>query len=363
MSGNRARARRKQCSYCLSVCAVAAVLAVSSRPASADEGGVSFWVPGFFGSLAAAPLQPGFSLTSIYYHTTVSASAAVVRAREITVGRFTATLAANVSADLDANADLGFFIPSYTFDTKVLGGQLTLGLLVPYGRNNVSVDATLNATLLVGPFALGASRTYNIGDSTTGFGDLIPQASLRWNAGVHNYMIYATGDIPVGVYSPTNLANIGIGHGALDGGFGYTYLNPQTGHELSAVAGFTYNYENPDTNYRNGVDFHLDWAASQFLTKQFQIGVVGYLYDQVSCDSGTGDRVGCFESRVASVGAQLGYIIPMGELQGYFNVKAYKEFESEHRPEGWNVWLTFNLSPAQQTASTTTSPARRMYTK
>ena len=38
------------------------------------------------------------------------------------------------------------------------------------------------------------------------------------------------------------------------------------------------------------------------------------------------------------VGAQLGYIIPMGDLQGYFNVKAYKEFEI--RPEGWNVWLT-----------------------
>jgi hypothetical protein len=31
------------------------------------------------------------------------------------------------------------------------------------------------------------------------------------------------------------------------------------------------------------------------------------------------------------VGAQLGYIIPMGDLQGYFNVKAYKEFESVPR--------------------------------
>ena len=33
--------------------------------AKADEGGVSLWVPGFFGSLAAAPLQPGWSLTTI----------------------------------------------------------------------------------------------------------------------------------------------------------------------------------------------------------------------------------------------------------------------------------------------------------
>jgi hypothetical protein len=31
-------------------------------------------------------------------------------------------------------------------------------------------------------------------------------------------MVYGAGDIPVGDYSSTNLANIGIGHGAVDGG-------------------------------------------------------------------------------------------------------------------------------------------------
>jgi len=33
--------------------------------ATADEGGVSFWLPRFFGSLAAAPQQPGWSLMSV----------------------------------------------------------------------------------------------------------------------------------------------------------------------------------------------------------------------------------------------------------------------------------------------------------
>ena len=92
----------------------------------------------------------------------------------------------------------------------------------------------------------------------TGFGDLIPITSLRWNAGVHNVMIYATGDIPVGAYDPTRLANIGIGHGAVDGGLGYTYFDPKTGHEFSAVGGFTFNTLNTSTQYQNGVDFHLD---------------------------------------------------------------------------------------------------------
>ena len=44
----------------------------SSHKALADENGVSFWIPGTFGSLAATPLQPGWSLANIYYHDSVS---------------------------------------------------------------------------------------------------------------------------------------------------------------------------------------------------------------------------------------------------------------------------------------------------
>ena len=91
----------------------------------------------------------------------------------------------------------------------------------------------------------------------------------------NDYMTYIIGDIPVGAYDATRLANIAIGHGAVDGGVGYTYFNPKTGQEFSGVLGFTYNSANHSTQYRNGVDMHFDWGASQFLTKQFQIGLVG----------------------------------------------------------------------------------------
>jgi hypothetical protein len=113
------------------------------------------------------------------------------------------------------------------------------------------------------------SRFDTISDSVSGFGDVLPIATLRWNNGVHNYMTYITGDIPVGAYDSTRLSNIGIGHSAIDAGGGYTYLNPQTGHEFSGVLGFTYNFTNQSTQYQNGVDMHFDWGASQFLTKQF----------------------------------------------------------------------------------------------
>ena len=65
--------------------AVAAVVATTTM-SLADEDGISFWIPGLFGSLAAAPLQPGWSLTTTYYHDDVSASGNAALAREITIG-------------------------------------------------------------------------------------------------------------------------------------------------------------------------------------------------------------------------------------------------------------------------------------
>ncbi|MGB8744157.1 MAG: transporter [Xanthobacteraceae bacterium] len=141
------------------------------------------------------------------------------------------------------------------------------------------------------------------------------------------------------------LANIGIGHGAIDAGAGYTYFNPQMGHEFSAVGGFTYNLTNQATDYQNGVDFHLDMAASQFLSKQFFVGAVGYIYDQVSADRGSAPILGPIESRVAGIGPQAGYIFPVGGMQGVVNLKAYFEFDSHDRPDGWNTWVTFSISP------------------
>jgi hypothetical protein len=187
---------------------------------------------------------------------------------------------------------------------------------------------------------------------------LYPQAFLRWNNGVHNWIVYGTGDIPVGLYNSTSLANLGIGHGAADAGGGYTYLDPKLGHEFSAVTGFTYNLINPSTNYQNRIDWHLDWGASQFLTKQIFVGAVGYFYEQVSPDRGCAPQLCPFESSVIGIGPQVGFIIPAGSLQVYLNLKAYGEFDAHDRPSGWNAWVTLSLSP-----SPLTNPKSAMLTK
>ena len=276
--------------------------------ARADEDGFSFWIPGFFGSLAAAPLQPGWSVMSILYNTNVSASGNAAVAREITIGQFNPKININVNANVHANFTVGFVAPSYTFATPVLGGQATAILLFGYGNNDTSLNASATASTDLAPFSI--TRSVALSQDTAGFTDLIPMFTDRWNAGVNNYMVYITGDIPVGLYSTSNLANIGLGHGAIDGGVGYTYFDPKTGHEFSAVLGFTGNFENFATKYTSGIDSHLDWGASQFFTKQLQVGLVGYFYEQLTGDSGCAPVLCPFKSRVIGIGPQIGYIFP-----------------------------------------------------
>ncbi len=66
--------RRPRLASAVLVLAISAAILSNPKSAFADEDGVSFWIPGFFGSLAAAPQQPGWSWTSMLYNTNVSAS-------------------------------------------------------------------------------------------------------------------------------------------------------------------------------------------------------------------------------------------------------------------------------------------------
>ena len=225
-----------------------ATIGFLSDAAYADEGGVSFWVPGFFGSLAAAPQQPGWSLANVYYHTSVSAGGDVALAREFRIGQVPANLSARLNANVNATGDLGFVIPTYVFATPVLGGQASASLVGAYGVVSTNLAGQLSGNLTgPGGGSVPFMRSDNFSDTTLGFGDLVPQFALRWNAGVNNYMTYITGDIPVGAYQSNRLSNLGIGHGAIDAGGGYTYFNPATGHEFSGVLGFTYNFKDTAT--------------------------------------------------------------------------------------------------------------------
>jgi hypothetical protein len=316
----------RSCAY-LAVATVAALIGM--RSALADEGGTGFWAPGSYGSLAAIPGAPGWSFGSVFYHTSVSAGAN----KDVERGDL-------IVAGLDQASDVDFFGPNYTFATPVLDGQLQLSLIATAGHADASVTATIT-----GPG--GNSISGRRADDVWGFGDLNPAVTLKWSDGFNNFMVDLTGNIPVGNYDAARLSNLGLGHAAIDGGGGYTYLNQGTGFQASAVLGFTGNFENTHTHYTSGIDAHLDWAVSEFVSPQFHAGVAGYFYRQLTGDSGPEAKLGSFESRVIGLGPEVGYTMPIDAgLEAYVNLRGYGEFASQDRPTGWNLWLTIGLSPA-----------------
>jgi hypothetical protein len=288
--------------------------------AQADDGGISFWLPGQFGALAAAPTEPGWSMPLIYYHVSAKddANKGVPRGGRTTFG-------------LDATADLLFAFPSYTFAEPLLGAQAAIAVGAAVARSEASVDVTLT-----GP----RGRTFSGGtdDTLKGASDVYVMGTMKWNHGVHNFMAYSMGNIPVGAYDPNRLVNLGLGHASLDAGGGYTYFDKK--NEFSAVAGMTYNWENTDTDYQNGIDAHLDLSASHFISEQTHLGLVGYVYHQVTGDSGSGATFGDFKSRVNGIGPQVGHFFKVGKDLWYANLKGYDEFDAKNRAEGWNAWLT-----------------------
>lgn len=191
-------------------------LVFSPQMSRADESGISFWLPGLYGSLAATPATPGWSVAAIYYHASVGASGAAAASREFQVGRFSPTVNIDLNVALRGQADLMFIAPTYTFATPVLGGQMSATLASVYGRNSASLAGTL--TSAVGPIVTTRNGVFE--DALVAYGDLYPTLRLKWNNGIHNYMVYGAGGIPVGDYNPNRLANIGIGHGAIDFGLG-----------------------------------------------------------------------------------------------------------------------------------------------
>ncbi|WP_245317770.1 transporter [Ensifer sp. 1H6] len=282
---------------------------------------MSFWLPGQYGSFAAIAPTPGFSLPLVTYAYSGRAGAGTVlpRGDDLTLG-------------LDGQFVGQFIVPSYAPDIKILEAQPNFSIAFLPAYSEASAEGQL------GGFDIDRS------DSITGFGDLYPTAQLFWNpGGVHNWMAYVTGDIPVGSYSSSRLANIGIGHAAIDVGGAYTYLNQDTGWEFSGTLGFTYNFENTSTDYTSGIDAHFDWAVAKFLSEQFFVGVAGYAYQQLTPDRGQPPILGDFKSRTLAVGPQVGYNFTAHGVPIYTNLRVYFEFDTENRMKGQGMFLTVNL--------------------
>ena len=93
-----------------------ALASFAAQPALAASGGVSFWLPGIFGSLAAVPVTPGWAYSTIYLHLNEKAGGGQ---NFVTSGG----IPGSVTAGLNAHADAFVMGITYTSPMPVLGGQ------------------------------------------------------------------------------------------------------------------------------------------------------------------------------------------------------------------------------------------------
>src|SRR6516162_8970591 len=97
---------------CRKIVGLAGLVCASCNTAAADEAGVSFWLPGQYAAFAAEPGTPGLSIETVFYHATASAQ-----------GNATFERDARIQVGIKSPSDFVMLTPTYTFDTKILGGQ------------------------------------------------------------------------------------------------------------------------------------------------------------------------------------------------------------------------------------------------
>ncbi|MGI9319192.1 MAG: SphA family protein, partial [bacterium] len=285
--------------------------------AHSAEGGYSNYIPGTYGDfgMALAPTETWTVRNDVYYY---DASAE----RSVRSGQ--------IEAGTDLQFLMNFTTLLYKPDVQLFGGQYAAGVFIPL------VDLDLEANLSLGSISRG------VNDNASGLGDiaLIPWA-LYWNSGnIHTsfaqFIVTPTGD-----YSTDNLINKGLNYYSIDTNFALTYLNPETGKDLSFNVGYIYNTDNDDTDYQTGEEIHVDVALNQFLSETTAIGLHGFYLKQITGDSGEGALLGDFKAEAAGIGPGLLWGARIGNQDVSFIAKWLHEFDAENRLEGDHVMLSF----------------------
>lgn len=309
----------------LKILALTGVMSVAATTVTiAAEGGAGFYLLGSKGPAAAITPPPGvfFQNDFYFYSGDLGGNRALPTGGRLAVG-----------VEGDAAIELPTVL--WILPEDVLGGHLGLGATLPIGWKKTSAEATL-----AGP--LGGTGSASVSDSIFTVGDPIASAFLGWEEGNFHWQLGTLVNIPIGDYQDGEISNIAFHHWGADVFAAGTWLDPNIGLDLSGVIGMTFNAENPATDYRTGNEFHFEWAAVQHFNEQFDAGLVGYYYDQVTGDSGDGAN-GPFKGRAAAIGATIGWNFKAGELPISARIKYFHEFAVENRAEGDAVFLTISM--------------------
>ena len=286
---------------------------------TAAEGGYSNYVPGTYGDfgMAIAPAETWTLRNDIYYYgADIDES---FRSGELQL-------------DTDLDFLMNFTTVLYKPDLEIFGAQYASGIFIPFAQLEIETDISL------------AEIQKGVSDSASGLGDMaiIPFA-LYWQDKNYHWSLFQLIVAPTGNYDLDNSINTSLNYWSFDTNFALTYLNPETGKDLSFNIGYIYNTKNDDTDYQTGQELHLDLALNQFLSDTFAVGLQGFYLKQVSGDSGDGAYLGDFKAEAAGIGPALMWSRNIGKQNVTFIAKWLHEFHAKNRIEGDHFFLSFAM--------------------
>jgi hypothetical protein len=221
--------------------------------------------------------------------------------------------------------------PTVTYVTpwSILGGNYAVALAQPFGYVDVNVG--------IAPIGVNSdNHAFGLGDT------ILTPVILGWHKGDwhwnFNFDIFA----PTGQYDASQAVNLSLHHWAFNPEFAVTYFYPKSGFDVSVAMGYTINTQNPTTHYTSGDVFHVDWAVGKTIVKDWRVGIVGYTWTQVTADSGSGAKLGPFESDVYGIGPAVNYQTAIGKTPVSLELKYYYEFASQDRLQGSAIY--FNIT-------------------
>ncbi len=313
---------------CVAVCLAGSFAFVG--PSQAAEYGQGTYLLGLSIPMIGFTPPPGFYLSDTIYAYQGSASGN----KKFPFGHV--NLAAQIKEDFLVNVST----LTWVADTKILGGNLGFAATVPFP---IGTERTSAGAAFTGP--LGNTFSGSLTQSVWGIGDMAVAGFLGWHEGNSHWNLAVTGTIPTGVYDPDRIAFLGLHRPSVDVRGAYTYLDPQTGLEISGAVGMTFNHINTATDYQSGDEVHFEWDVNEHFASGFSLGVGGYVYDQVTGDSGPATRIlGPFEGRVVAVGPLVGYTFKiMNLIPVNLNARWFHEFDVRNRVTGNSIFGTISL--------------------
>lgn len=222
----------------------------------AAEGGLTNYLPGYYGDFAVAVAPP----KGLYVYGTAYSYQAKLKGPAVPD-----TVSGSAMIYLS-----GF---QYVTDYKLFGATIAFGSYTTF------IDADIEAK--PPPFSLDASVA-NRGDTS------LSPLVLYWSSGNLYVSAYQSVIMPTGDYDRGAALNSSRNYYTFDSVVAVTWLDQKQGFEVSLVPGLMFNTKNPATDYRTGDEFHLDGMLNTYLSQDFAIGLHGYVYSQFTDDSGAG---------------------------------------------------------------------------